>query len=96
MKSRKMTCFKYFTLFFILISFIFITGCSGTPSSVPIINSFTADSITITEGESTTLSWQVTDATSISISPTVGRLALQKQQLIPLLRTIVQDQLLPL
>lgn len=63
--------FKFcFILFFVII--LIMAGCSGITPTSPIINSFTADSITITEGESTTLSWQVTDATSISISPTVG------------------------
>ena len=76
MKSRKMTCFKYFSLFFILISFIFITGCSGTPSAVPIINSFSADPSTITAGESSTLSWSVTDATSVTIDNAIGTVAL--------------------
>jgi hypothetical protein len=69
MKSRKMTYFKYYSLFLILIVFILITGCSGTPSSLPIINSFSADPTTINEGESLTLSWNVTDATSITIIP---------------------------
>jgi len=41
MKRRKTNCFKYFSLFFILIAFILITGCNGTPSLVPIINSIT-------------------------------------------------------
>jgi len=66
MKNRKTTCFKYFSLFFILIAFILITGCSGTPPSVPIINSFSADSPSITEGESSTLSWSVTEATTVT------------------------------
>jgi uncharacterized repeat protein (TIGR02543 family) len=41
MKRRKTTYFKYFSLFFILIALILITGCSGTPPAVPIINSVT-------------------------------------------------------
>ena len=76
MKSRKRTYFKYFSLFFILISFIFITGCSGTPGAVPIINSFSADPATITVGESSTLSWSVTDATSVTIDNAIGSVAL--------------------
>ncbi len=40
--------------------------------SVPAIASFTASSGTIAEGASATLSWSVTGATSISISPNVG------------------------
>ena len=67
MKSRKMTYFKYYSLFLILIACILITGCSGTPSSVPIINYFSADPSTILVGESSTLSWSVTDATGVRI-----------------------------
>ena len=45
------------------------------PSS-PIIHSFTADQAIITEGENTTLSWQVTDATTVTIDQGVGSVAL--------------------
>jgi hypothetical protein len=76
MKSRKMTYLKYFSLFFVLIAFILITGCSGTPGAVPIINSFSANPSTITEGESSTLSWSVTDATTVTIDNGVGSVAL--------------------
>jgi len=63
--------FKFsFVLFFITI--LIMAGCSGVPTTGPIINSFTADTTTITEGDSATLSWQVSDAVSISINPTVG------------------------
>jgi len=76
MKHRKITFFKYFSLFFILIAFLLITGCSGTPPAVPIINSFSADPSTITVGESSTLSWSVTDATSVTIDNGIGTVAL--------------------
>jgi len=76
MKSRKRTYFKYFSLFFILIAFILITGCSGTPGAVPLINSFSANPSTITAGESSTLSWSVTDATSVTIDNAIGSVAL--------------------
>jgi hypothetical protein len=76
MKSRKMTCFKYFSLFFALAVLVFIAGCSGTPPSVPIINSFSALSPTIVIGESSTLSWSVTDATTVTIDNGVGTVAL--------------------
>ena len=76
MRSRKRTYFKYFSLSLILITFMFIAGCSGTPPAVPIINSFSADPSTITEGESSTLSWNVTDATSVTIDNGVGTVAL--------------------
>ncbi len=76
MKSRKTTYSKYFKLFFILIALVFITGCSGTPGAVPIINSLSAIPLTITVGESSTLSWSVTDATSVTIDNGVGTVAL--------------------
>ena len=76
MKSRKITYFKYFSLFFILIALISITGCNGTPPSVPIINSFSALSPTIIIGESSTLSWSVTDATTVTIDQGLGTVAL--------------------
>jgi len=76
MKRRKRTYFKYFSLFLMLITFTLITGCSGTPGAVPIINSFSADSPSITEGESSTLSWSVTDATTVTINNGVGSVAL--------------------
>ena len=76
MKRRKRTYFKYFSLFSVLIVLVFITGCSGTPPSVPIITSFSADSPSITEGESSVLSWSVTDATTVTIDNGVGNVAL--------------------
>ena len=42
----------------------------NTPA--PVINSFTADASTVSPGQSTTLRWSVTNATSISIDPGVG------------------------
>ncbi len=38
-------------------------------SNIPTINSFTASPQTITQGQSTTLSWDVTDATSLELDP---------------------------
>ena len=76
MKSRKTTYFKYFSLFFAIAVLVFIAGCSGTPPAVPLINSFSADPSTITAGESSTLSWSVTDATSVTIDHAIGTVAL--------------------
>jgi len=76
MKSIKMTYFKYFNLFFAIAVLVFITGCNGTPPAVPIINSFSADPSTIAVGESSTLSWSVTDATTVTIDNGVGSVAL--------------------
>ena len=45
-------------------------------SAMPIINSFSANPANINAGESATLSWQVTGATSVNISPEIGNVAL--------------------
>lgn len=76
MKSRKRIYFKYFSLFFSIAVLVFITGCSGTSPAVPIINSFSADSIAINEGDSVALSWAVIDATTVSINQSIGSVAL--------------------
>ncbi len=76
MKSKRINYFKYFSLFFAIAVLVFIAGCSGTPPSAPIINSFSALSPTIVIGESSTLSWSVTDATSVTIDNGVGTVAL--------------------
>ena len=75
MKSRKTNYFKYFSLFFAIAVLLFIAGCGVSPTT-PIINSFSADSPSITVGESSTLSWSVTDATSVTIDNGVGTIAL--------------------
>jgi len=76
MKNRKITYLKYFSLFFILIALVFIAGCSGTPPTAPIINSFSANSIAIDEGDTVVLSWAVTDATTVTIDQSIGSVAL--------------------
>ncbi len=76
MKRRKINYFKYFSLFFAIAVLVFIAGCTGTPPAVPIINSFLANPSTITVGDSSTLSWSVTDATSVTIDNGVGPVAL--------------------
>ena len=76
MKSRKTNYFKYLNLFFALIAFLLIIGCSGTPPSAPIINSFLADPPSIMVGEFSALSWSVIDATSVTIDNGVGTVAL--------------------
>jgi len=43
-----------------------------TGSSIPQIVAFTATPQTVSSGQSTQICWQVTGATSISISPTIG------------------------
>jgi hypothetical protein len=76
MKSRKITYFKYLSLFFAMIVLLLVAGCSGTTPTTPIINSFSASPTTITAGESATLSWVVTDATTVTIDQGIGSVAL--------------------
>jgi hypothetical protein len=73
MKKRGINYFKFFSLFFAMIVLVLIAGCNGT---APIINSFSANPSTITVGESSTLSWSVTDATSVTIDNGIGSVAL--------------------
>jgi hypothetical protein len=66
---------KYFVLIILLILFgVFLIGCNGGPIPIdnPMIDFFIADVNTIDEGESATLSWQVTDADSVNISHGIG------------------------
>ena len=63
---------SYLPLFFIIISLFFLSGCIGIDRTDPIINFFTADMYTITEGDSVTLSWEVTEATAVTIDPDNG------------------------
>ena len=76
MKKRIINYFKYFNLFFAIAVLVFIAGCNGTPPAVPIINSFLANPTTITIGESSALSWSVTDATTVTIDNGIGSVAL--------------------
>lgn len=51
------------------------TACNSQPApggGTPVIQSFTADPATIQPGASSTLSWQVSDATSIRVDPGIG------------------------
>jgi hypothetical protein len=49
---------KYCILFCFILSLIFLTACDGFTPTSSVINSFTADSTTIDEGDSVTLSWE--------------------------------------
>ena len=75
MKSRRINYFKYFSLFFAIAVLVFIAGCTGASPTAPIINSFSAIPSIITVGESSTLSWSVTDATTVVINQSVGSVA---------------------
>jgi len=48
---------------------------SGTTAGQPLIITFSANPTTINKGQSSTLSWQVQNATTVTISPTVGNVA---------------------
>jgi len=63
--------YNYLIFLLIILLLIFMTGCGTTPSK-PVINSFTANPLIITAGESSTLAWNVSDATSVSINQGVG------------------------
>ena len=69
--KNNRTILKLFTFSLLL---FFISSCGGvTPgTNPPTISSFTAEPSSITEGGSSTLSWVVTDATSISINQGIG------------------------
>jgi len=53
----------------IIVIIFFLSSCSATTPSAPIVSSFIADDTTIDEGESVTLSWSVTDASTVTINP---------------------------
>jgi hypothetical protein len=76
MKKGKIRYDRLLALLSIGLVLVFMAGCNGTPSIAPIINSFSADPTTITVGESSTLSWSVTDATSVTIDQGIGNVAL--------------------
>ena len=76
MKSRKITYFKYLCLFFAMVVLVFITGCTGASPTTPLINSFSASPLTINVGDSSVLSWSVTDATSVTIDNAIGSVAM--------------------
>lgn len=78
----KISCTLSQWLIYFIISFLLIfPGCGSTPTPLPeegdpIIESFSADPNSISSGESSTLSWQVSDATSVSIDQGIGTVAL--------------------
>jgi len=59
-------------ILFALVFTVLLSSCGGVTPTGPTINSFTSDVETIEKGESVVLSWSVTNATTISINPTVG------------------------
>ncbi len=74
--KNKLKISSYFiklSIVFLILSFLL--GCGGITPSKPIINTFTATPPTIASGESSTLSWTVTDATSVTIDQGIGSVA---------------------
>jgi hypothetical protein len=51
---------------------VIVSGAPSPPAGLPVINYFTADPPVIAAGGSITLSWSVSDATSVTIDPGVG------------------------
>ncbi len=54
---------------------VIVTGAAPPPASLPFVNSFTASPPNITAGDSATLSWNVSNATSVTIDPGLGTFA---------------------
>ena len=69
MKGIILNLNDYFKFFIIIVILFFLSSCSTTTPSVPIVSSFTADNTNIDEGDSVTLSWSVTDASTVTINP---------------------------
>ncbi len=61
----------YFKVLLIILLFTIVSACNGVTPSSPIISSFSADPVTIDEGDSVTLNW-ITNATTVSINQGVG------------------------
>ena len=59
----------YFKFFMMILLLVILSACNGISPTVPVINSFTADSTNIEEGEIVTLSWSVTDAVTVILNP---------------------------
>lgn len=76
MKKQSINYFKYFNLFFAIAVLVFIAGCAGASPTTPIIISFSANPSTVTVGESSTLSWIVTHAASVTIDNGIAIVAL--------------------
>jgi len=72
MKGISKNYSLYFKFFLIILLFTFLSGCSGVTPTSPTINSFTASPPGITSGGSSTLSWSVTDADTLSINQGIG------------------------
>jgi len=74
MKSKKLAYNKIMVLFCIIVVLVLMTGCNG--GAPPIVNIFSASPSTINQGESSTLTWSVSNADTVTITPYVGTVAL--------------------
>jgi len=72
MKSKK-SYNKILVLFSIIVVSVLMTGCNG--GAPPLINIFSASPSTINQGESSTLTWSVSDADEVTIT-SIGPVAL--------------------
>lgn len=70
MKSKKLSYNRILVLFCIIVVSVLMTGCDGV--APPIVNIFSANPSTINPGESSTLTWSVSDADTVTITPGVG------------------------
>jgi len=55
---------------------VIVSGATPSPAGVPVVDSFVANPPGISAGGSATLSWEVSDATSVAIDPGLGTVAL--------------------
>ena len=65
MKSKKLSYNKILVLFCIIVVLVLMTGCDGNK---PIVLDFSASPLTINEGGSSTLTWDVSGATTVTIT----------------------------
>ena len=72
MKSKKLAYNKILVLFSIIVVSVLMTGCDGDK---PIVLNFSASPSTINQGGSSTLSWSVSEADTVTITPDVGTVA---------------------
>jgi hypothetical protein len=71
MKSKKLAYNKILVLFCIIVVSVLMTGCDNPP----IVNIFSASPYTIYQGESSILTWSVSEADTVTIIPDVGPVA---------------------
>jgi hypothetical protein len=64
---------KWLLLLMIFSAAVLVSSAAGcVPATPPVINSFTASSTSIDQGQNTTLSWDVSGAKTVAIAPGVG------------------------